>query len=72
MISVSRVDSRWTKVTFAVFFLFLSTIFAFLREFYFYDIFRTFEWIFILLAAAAFIFAVYSSNKSIKRMKGER
>lgn len=72
MISVCRVDSRWIKVTIAVFFLFLSTIFAFLREFYLFDTFRMLEWIFILLTAATFAFAVYSSNKSIRIMQGEQ
>jgi len=71
MITVCKVDIRWRNITFAVFFLFLSTILALFREFYYFDTFRTLEWIFILIAAVMFAYAAYSSNKHIKLMRGE-
>jgi len=71
MITVCKSDIRWRNITYAVGFLFLSTTFAFLREFYYFDTFRTLEWIFIFIAAILFTYAAYSSNKNLKLMKGE-
>lgn len=70
MISVCQKDGRWKYMTYAVFTLFLSTIFALLREFYAFDTFRTLEWIFIFISSVLFAYAAYKSHKNIKSMAG--
>ncbi len=70
MITVSREDKRWRNTTIAVGFLLLSTICALLREFSYFDIFRTLEWLFLFLSSLMFAYGAYMTNKHLKKMVG--
>ncbi|MDI6639287.1 MAG: hypothetical protein QMC85_05755 [Methanocellales archaeon] len=70
MLTVCRQDKRWCIFTYAVGFLLLSTIFAVLREFHSFMIFRRLEWLCILLAGIIFAYACYSSNRRLTEIRG--
>jgi len=65
MATVCRQEKRWRTFTYALGFLLLSTIFAAMREFYVFVIFRRLEWVCILISAIVFAYACYSSNKRL-------
>lgn len=66
MLRVSAHDGRWIPMTIAVFMLFISTVFGFMREIMAFDLMRTIEWVFIMLAAAMFLYASVRSNRKLE------
>lgn len=66
MIKVSLHDRKWANMTLAVFMLFISTIMGFMREFLFFNLFRTIEWTFIVFATFLFFYATFKSNRKLE------
>lgn len=66
MVRVSARDGRWIPMTIAVSMLFISTVFGFMREIIAFDLMRTIEWVFIMLAAAMFFYASVRSNRKLE------
>ncbi|NLU04677.1 hypothetical protein [Methanothermobacter thermautotrophicus] len=59
-------DSRWIYMTLAVLMLFIATINGFLREMSEFNVFRTVEWLFIMLASLLFFYAAFRSNRKLE------
>ncbi|MGB9837632.1 MAG: hypothetical protein ACPLJI_02420 [Methanothermobacter sp.] len=66
MVRVSAHDGRWIQMTIAVSLLFVSTVLGFMREMMAFDLMRTLEWFFIMLAAAVFLYASVRSNRKLE------
>ncbi|GAB4380861.1 MAG: hypothetical protein Kow0021_11060 [Methanothermobacter thermautotrophicus] len=53
-------------MTLAVLMLFIATINGFLREMSEFNVFRTVEWLFIMLASLLFFYAAFRSNRKLE------
>ncbi len=62
MIGVYKQNKKWRLFTLAFGFLLLSTIFAIIREFYLFDLFRLLEHLSILIASMVFAYTCYYSH----------
>lgn len=65
MIGVYKQEKKWKLFTLAFGFLLLSTIFAIIREFYLFDLFRLLEYLSILIASMVFAYTCHYSHTYI-------
>jgi hypothetical protein len=66
MLGVYKQEKKWRLFTLAFVFWFLSTIFAIVREFYLFDVFRLLEQLSVLMASIVFAYTCYYSNTYLR------
>jgi hypothetical protein len=53
------------KIVLAYLFFLLSTVFAILREYYLWDLFRTLEHVSLLVSSSIFLYIAYAAHKNL-------